>query len=73
MDDPDNPNIENMREEATGRPNAIWRVLACLPYLVPLMGSLAFGNEVYAKYPLTSILIILFQPLLQVNTHTIVS
>jgi len=66
VDDPDNPNIENMREEATGRPNAIWRVLACLPYLVPLMGSLAFGNEVYAKYPLTSILIILFQPLLQV-------
>ena len=28
-----------------GRPNALWRVLAVLPYLVPLMGSLAFGQD----------------------------
>jgi len=27
------------------RPGAAWRVLAVLPYLVPLMGSLAFGQE----------------------------
>ena len=27
------------------RPTAFWRVLAVLPYVVPLMGSLAFGQE----------------------------
>lgn len=67
VDDPDNPNVDegSIMSPATGRPNAVWRVLACLPYLVPLMGSLAFGTELYDKYPLTSILILVFQPLLQ--------
>jgi hypothetical protein len=31
------------------RPTALWRVLAILPYLVPLMGSLAFGTELCAN------------------------
>ena len=30
------------------RPNTMWRVLSILPYLVPLMGSLAYGSELCA-------------------------
>ena len=33
-----------------GKPNAMWRVLSILPYLVPLMGSLAFGQDLYAPH-----------------------
>jgi hypothetical protein len=66
VDDPDNPDMDNEPIMA-GRPTALWRVLSCLPYLVPLMGSLAFGTEMYDSHPLTSILILVFQPLLQVR------
>jgi len=30
---------------AQGKPTALWRVLSVLPYLVPLMGSLAYGQD----------------------------
>jgi len=66
VDDPDNPDLD-AEPIMSGRPNALWRVLSCLPYLVPLMGSLAFGTEMYDSHPLTSILILVFQPLLQVR------
>eukprot|EP00238_Polyblepharides_amylifera_P000699 CAMPEP_0196571422 /NCGR_PEP_ID=MMETSP1081-20130531/1610_1 /TAXON_ID=36882 /ORGANISM="Pyramimonas amylifera, Strain CCMP720" /LENGTH=252 /DNA_ID=CAMNT_0041888371 /DNA_START=52 /DNA_END=810 /DNA_ORIENTATION=+ len=61
VDDPDDLQFS---ETISERPNAVWRVLSCLPYLVPLMGCLAFGQEMYDSYPLLSILIIVFQPLL---------
>jgi uncharacterized membrane protein len=47
------------------RPTAIWRVLSVLPYLVPLMGSLAFGNDMYDTAPLLSWMITVFGPMLQ--------
>ncbi|KAK3278012.1 Protein TIC 20-II, chloroplastic [Cymbomonas tetramitiformis] len=47
------------------KPNALWRVLSCLPYLVPLMSGLAFGSELYERFPLFNILILVFGPLLQ--------
>ena len=65
VDDPDNPDLD-AQPIMSGRPNALWRVLSCLPYLVPLMGSLAFGTAMYDSHPLFSVLILVFQPLLQV-------
>ncbi len=49
---------------AQGKPNAMWRVLSILPYLVPLMGSLAFGQDLCvsanALYPPAALALTLF-------------
>lgn len=53
------------RCDAQDVPNAAWRVLSVFPYLVPLMGSLAFGQEMYDTFPAISWLINVFGPMLQ--------
>lgn len=59
------PDAEVAASEPEGQPNVFFRVMACLPYLVPLMGCLPFGKYINDNYPLYEGLMQLFAPLLQ--------
>ena len=40
------------------------RIFACLPYLLPLIQSLAFGSFFFRQFPVTRVLLILLSPLI---------
>jgi hypothetical protein len=44
----------------------VWRVLSCLPYLIPCMGAIAFTDQAFMTFPMTFKFAILMSPLLQV-------
>eukprot|EP00899_Mesostigma_viride_P022596 jgi/Mesvir1/3520/Mv11996-RA.1 len=47
-----------------GKPNAWWRILSVIPYVLPLIEGLVFGREVYLAYPFFTFLLIPFTPVL---------
>ena len=49
------------------RPNIIVRVLAILPYILPVIESLGFGRELWESYALVSKFVIFFNPILMVR------
>jgi uncharacterized membrane protein len=42
------------------------RIFACLPYLLPLIGSLGFGSFLFRQFPVLEILLIALRPVLTV-------
>lgn len=59
------PDADDTVAEPEGQPNVFFRVMACLPYLVPLMGVLPFGKYINDSFPLYEGMMQLFAPLLQ--------
>ena len=43
-----------------------WRILSCLPYLIPCMGAIAFTDQAFMVFPWTFKVAVLISPLLQI-------
>lgn len=42
------------------------RIFACLPYLIPLVGGLAFSRPFFTQFPAMGIILLPIEPLLQI-------